>query len=96
MSDDTFTITIGSTSTADMSYSASDTTYTLSDLNDITYNTSHTFESTDFDGKFTIGDFNTETIDLDLLEKYPTAKTLYKQFIIVYNMCKAEEDLEKD
>lgn len=96
MSDDTFTINISDTSTADMTYtSPSDMTYTLSDLNDITYNTSHTFESTDFDGKFTIGDFNTETIDLDLLEKYPTAKSLYNEFKIVYNMCKANEELEE-
>jgi hypothetical protein len=38
---------------------------------------------------------NYEMIDLDLLEKYPTAKSLYKQFINVYNMCKVNEEMEE-
>ena len=36
---------------------------------------------------------NSKRIDLDLLEKYPAAKSLYNQFISVYNMCEAEEEL---
>jgi len=38
---------------------------------------------------------NFDVIDLDLLEKYPTAKSLYKQFINVYNICKVNEEMEE-
>lgn len=37
--------------------------------------------------------YNGKYIDFDVLEKYPTAKTLYNQFISVYNMCEEEEKL---
>ena len=36
---------------------------------------------------------NGKYIDFDVLDKYPTAKTLYNQFISVYNMCEEEEKL---
>lgn len=36
---------------------------------------------------------NGKYIDFDVLEKYPTAKTLYNQFISVYNMCEEDEKL---
>ena len=37
-----------------------------------------------------------KSIDLDILEKYPTAKNLYEDFISVYNICEAEEELNGD
>jgi hypothetical protein len=37
--------------------------------------------------------YNGKYIDFDVLDKYPTAKTLYNQFISVYNMCEEEEKL---
>ena len=36
---------------------------------------------------------NGKYIDFDILDKYPTAKTLYNQFISVYNMCEEENKL---
>lgn len=36
---------------------------------------------------------NGKFIDFEILEKYPTANTLYNQFISVYNMCEEEEKL---
>ena len=42
-----------------------------------------------FSGRF-------KSIDLELLDKYPTAKNLYEEFISVYNMCEAEENLNGD
>ena len=39
---------------------------------------------------------NGKYIDFDVLDKYPTAKTLYNQFISVYNMCEEEEKLNGD
>ena len=38
-------------------------------------------------------EYNGKYIDFDVLDKYPTAKTLYNQFISVYNMCEEEEKL---
>jgi hypothetical protein len=55
------------------------------DLDNITLDTSSWEDKLD----------NYEMIDLDLLEKYPTAKSLYKQFINVYNMCKVNEEMEE-
>lgn len=91
MNDDDYTFTLSDT---DMS---SNITYSVSD----TYNTSMSISGMDVDNitidtsswedKFD----NFEMIDLDLLEKYPTAKSLYKQFINVYNMCKVNEEMEE-
>jgi len=36
---------------------------------------------------------NGKYIDFDVLDKYPTAKTLYNQFISVYTMCEEEEKI---
>ena len=91
MNDDDYTFTLSDT---DMS---SNITYSVSD----TYNTSMSISGMDVDNitidtsswedKFD----NFEMIDLDLLEKYPTAKSLYKQFINVYNICKVNEEMEE-
>ena len=45
-----------------------------------------------FDDNWT-PNYNGKYIDFDVLDKYPTAKTLYNQFISVYNMCEEEEKL---
>ena len=91
MNDDDYTFTLSDT---DMS---SNITYSVSD----TYNTSISISGMDVDN-ITIDTSswentldNYEMIDLDLLEKYPTAKSLYKQFINVYNMCKVNEEMEE-
>ncbi len=91
MNDDDYTFTLSDT---DMS---SNITYSVSD----TYNTSMSISGMDVDN-ITIDTSswentldNYEMIDLDLLEKYPTAKSLYKQFINVYNMCKVNEEMEE-
>jgi len=76
-SDGTFTITLNPTHDG----SIDDYTYTSSTIDTI---------STDF-GNWSFGNY--KQIDLDILEKYPTAKTLYNEFISVYNMCEAEEKL---
>jgi hypothetical protein len=91
MNDDDYTFTLSDT---DMS---SNVTYSVSD----TYNTSMSISGMDLDN-ITLDTSswedkldNYEMIDLDLLEKYPTAKSLYKQFINVYNMCKVNEEMEE-
>ena len=91
MNDDDYTFTLSDT---DMS---SNITYSVSD----TYNTSMSISGMDVDN-ITIDTSswentldNYEMIDLDLLEKYPTAKSLYKQFINVYNICKVNEEMEE-
>jgi hypothetical protein len=91
MNDDDYTFTLSDT---DMS---SNVTYSVSD----TYNTSMSISGMDVDN-ITLDTSswedkldNYEMIDLDLLEKYPTAKSLYKQFINVYNMCKVNEEMEE-
>ena len=91
MNADDYTFTLSDT---DMS---SNITYSVSD----TYNTSMSISGMDVDN-ITIDTSswentldNYEMIDLDLLEKYPTAKSLYKQFINVYNMCKVNEEMEE-
>ena len=48
-----------------------------------------------FDDNWT-PNYNGKYIDFDVLDKYPTAKTLYNQFISVYNMCEEEEKLNGD
>jgi hypothetical protein len=76
--DDNMTNIFGnSTYTIDTNY----TNYTITDstISTIDWN----FES-NTNGKY---------IDFDVLDKYPTAKTLYNQFISVYNMCEEEEKL---
>jgi hypothetical protein len=79
-----------------------DYTFTLSDTSNITYSISDTYNTTMSTDNITIDTSswedrfdNFEMIDLDLLEKYPTAKSLYKQFINVYNICKVNEEMEE-
>ena len=62
-------------------------TYTIDITNNSDYSSS-LFTSTPYENATTV-----KRIDLDLLEKYPAAKSLYNQFISVYNMCEAEEEL---
>lgn len=76
--DDNMTNIFGnSTYTIDTNY----TNYTITDSTTSTIDWN--FES-NTNGKY---------IDFDVLDKYPTAKTLYNQFISVYNMCEEEEKL---
>ena len=61
------------------------------------YDTSSSLSTIDvssitFDDNWT-PNYNGKYIDFDVLDKYPTAKTLYNQFISVYNMCEEEEKL---
>lgn len=91
MNDDDYTFTLSDTNMS------SNITYSVSD----TYNTSMSISGMDLDN-ITLDTSswedklnNYEMIDLDLLEKYPTAKSLYKQFINVYNMCKVNEEMEE-
>jgi|SaaInlV_125m_DNA_1040241.scaffolds.fasta_scaffold61032_2 hypothetical protein len=91
MNDDDYTFTLSDTNMS------SNVTYSVSD----TYNTSMSISGMDLDN-ITLDTSswedklnNYEMIDLDLLEKYPTAKSLYKQFINVYNMCKVNEEMEE-
>ena len=91
MNDDDYTFTLSDTDmSSNVTYSVSDTydtSMTISGvcLDNITLDTSSWEDKLD----------NYEMIDLDLLEKYPTAKSLYKQFINVYNMCKVNEEMEE-
>ena len=91
MNDDDYTFTLSDTDmSSNITYSVSDTYNTSMsisgmDVNNITIDTSSWENTLD----------NYEMIDLDLLEKYPTAKSLYKQFINVYNMCKVNEEMEE-
>lgn len=85
-SQNTYTVSIGG-DTQSMTYTLDD--YTGSSISTIDA-TSITLDSGLWDN-----DSNWESVDMDLLEKYPTAKTLYNEFKIVYNMCKANEELEE-
>jgi len=90
MNDDDYTFTLDNSNAGSVTYSISDTYDTSMSISgmhvdDITIDTSSWQDRFD----------NFEMIDLDLLEKYPTAKSLYKQFINVYNMCKVNEEMEE-
>tara|TARA_B100000902_G_C27236823_1_gene877895 strand:+ start:60 stop:338 length:279 start_codon:yes stop_codon:yes gene_type:complete len=85
-SQNTYTVSIGG-NTQSMTYTLDD--YSGSSISTIDA-TSITLDSGLWDS-----DCNIETVDMDLLEKYPTAKSLYNEFKIVYNMCKANEELEE-
>ena len=75
-------------------YTIGDGTYTID--SNYTYDTVSTstidVSSITFDNNWT-PNYNGKYIDFDVLDKYPTAKTLYNQFISVYNMCEEEEKL---
>ena len=86
ISDNTFTVSIGG-NTQTM-------TYTFDDYNSGSISTIDATSIT-LDSGLWDNDSNWESIDMDLLEKYPTAKSLYNEFKIVYNMCKANEELEE-
>lgn len=86
-SQNTYTVSIGG-NTQSMTYTLDD--YSSSSISTIDA-TSITLDS----GLWDNDDLNVETVDMDLLEKYPTAKSLYNEFKIVYNMCKANEELEE-
>jgi len=90
--DTTFTISIPNTdefTISNTSTYAIDSNYTYDTI------TTSTFDV----GSLNI-DWDTATngkyVDFDILDKYPTAKTLYNEFISVYNMCEAEEKLNGD
>lgn len=91
--DDKFTITLdgmGDYTIGDQTYTI-DTNYTYSngfDTNNISTIDINSISSIDWDTTT-----NGKYIDFDILDKYPTAKTLYNQFISVYNMCEEEEKL---
>ena len=84
-------------------------TFTISDYSDH-YGQNITVSTTEFDPHtmtenfdpqnitldWDFGSSNNKVIDLDLLEKYPTAKTLYNQFISVYTMCEEEDKLNEE
>ena len=89
--DNKFTITLDGMG----DYTIGDQTYTI-DTN-YTYSSGIDNISTVDINSISSIDWNTTTngkyIDFDILDKYPTAKTLYNQFISVYNMCEEEEKL---
>ena len=87
--DKKFTITLDNCG----EYTIGDGTYSI-DTN-YTYDSSIStmdVSSITFDDNWT-PNYNGKYIDFDVLDKYPTAKTLYNQFISVYNMCEEEEKL---
>lgn len=88
-SQNTYTVSIGG-NTQSMTYTLDDYDYSSSSISTLDA-TSITLDS----GLWDNDDLNVETVDMDLLEKYPTAKSLYNEFKIVYNMCKANEELEE-
>jgi predicted NUDIX family NTP pyrophosphohydrolase len=76
-------------------YTIGDGTYSI-DSNFTSYNYDNTISTVDissitFDNNWNPN--NGKYIDFDVLDKYPTAKTLYNQFISVYNMCEEDEKL---
>ena len=74
--------TIGNgTYSIDTNYTYDSTSVTTMDVSSITFDDNW---NPNYNGKY---------IDFDVLDKYPTAKTLYNQFISVYNMCEEEEKL---
>ena len=88
--DKKFTITLdncGEYTIGNGTYSI-DTNYTY----DASSITTMDVSSITFDDNWT-PNYNGKYIDFDVLDKYPTAKTLYNQFISVYNMCEEEEKL---
>jgi len=92
--DEKFTITLDDYS-GSATYINPTGTYTISN-NDYVYDTSSLgtvdVSSITFDDNWK-PNYNGKYIDFDVLDKYPTAKTLYNQFISVYNMCEEEEKL---
>jgi len=77
---DEYTINNG-TFTIDSNYTYDTGSISTIDVSSITFDDNW---SPNYNGKY---------IDFDVLDKYPTAKTLYNQFISVYNMCEEEEKL---
>lgn len=75
--------------------------FVLSDSGSYTITSDYSYDTSSITSTFDIGSLNinwdTATngkyIDFDILDKYPTAKTLYNQFISVYNMCEEENKL---
>jgi hypothetical protein len=88
-SQNTYTVSIGS------KFDNTSMTYTLDDYSSSSISTLDATSITLDSGLWDNDDLNVETVDMDLLEKYPTAKSLYNEFKIVYNMCKANEELEE-
>jgi len=93
--DKKFTITLNDYS-GSANYASTTGSYTITS-DDYVYDTSSALGTVDvssitFDDNWT-PNYNGKYIDFDVLDKYPTAKTLYNQFISVYNMCEEEEKL---
>ena len=93
--DKKFTITLDDSS-GTANYINSTGSYSIT-CDDYVYDTSSALGTVDvssitFDDNWT-PNYNGKYIDFDILDKYPTAKTLYNQFISVYNMCEEEEKL---
>ena len=95
--DKKFTITLDEYS-GSANYTSTTSSYTITN-DDYVYDTSSLgtidVSSITFDDNWT-PNYNGKYIDFDVLDKYPTAKTLYNQFISVYNMCEEEEKLNGD
>ena len=95
--DKKFTITLDEYS-GSANYTSTTGSYTITN-DDYVYDTSSLgtidVSSITFDDNWT-PNYNGKYIDFDVLDKYPTAKTLYNQFISVYNMCEEEEKLNGD
>ena len=95
--DKKFTITLDEYS-GSANYTSTTGSYTITN-DDFVYDTSSLgtidVSSITFDDNWT-PNYNGKYIDFDVLDKYPTAKTLYNQFISVYNMCEEEEKLNGD
>ena len=90
MNDDDYTFTLDNSDAGSVTYSVSDTYNTSMSISGMDVD-NITIDTSSWEDRFD----NYEMIDLDLLEKYPTAKSLYKQFINVYNMCKVDEEMEE-
>jgi len=90
MNDDDYTFTLDNSNAGSVTYSVSDTYNTSMSISGMDVD-NITIDTSSWEDRFD----NYEMIDLDLLEKYPTAKSLYKQFINVYNMCKVNEEMEE-
>jgi len=92
--DKKFTITLDDYS-GSANYTSTTGSYTITN-DDFVYDTSSLgtvdVSSITFDDNWK-PNYNGKYIDFDVLDKYPTAKTLYNQFISVYNMCEEEEKL---
>jgi len=90
MNDDDYTFTLDNSDAGSVTYSVSDTYNTSMSISGMDVD-NITIDTSSWEDRFD----NYKMIDLDLLEKYPTAKSLYKQFINVYNMCKVNEEMEE-